>query len=339
MLQNGPHVHEKSLVDVSDVVEEILRAQGGFHPVCEMLCRVGGTWRSVPHAITPYLVVYRKSLHDELGISVFPKMWEEWYEVGRTLKGRGFPIGQTVAHTLVDGPAFWYPYLWSWGGKEVGTDGKTVTLDYSAVSESVKFAVAFWRDCCDERGLSWTDTGNGRAYLSGTIASTLSTPSIYLAARDDPGKFRTERDTPLHADIRHAPLPGSGGVGRFSYHRALHHGVMSYSKNPALAKDVLRWLHARETFEPWFVAERGSAIGCTRMWQRHALWTQDPVMLPFRDAARFYRLFGYAGQPSARAAEAVSSHIVVDMYAKAIRGMPADEAVKWAADELRRIYA
>ncbi len=31
----------------------------------------------------------------------------------------------------------------------------------------------------------------------------------------------------------------------------------------------------------------------------HAMWSQDPVMLPFREAARTYRLFGYAGRPSA----------------------------------------
>ncbi len=338
MLHSWPHVYGKSLVDVSDVVQEIGRAQGGFYPASEVLCRVGDTWRSVPHAILPNLVVYRKSLHDEIGVSVFPKTWPEWYEVGRTLKGKGFPVGQTVAHTFVDGPAFWYPYLWSWGGKEVEADGKAVTLDSSAAVESVKFAVAFWKDACDERGLAWADTGNDHAFLSGTIASTQNTASIYLAALGDPGRFRTEKGAPLHTDMGHALIPGSG-VGRFSYHGPFHHGVMGYSKNPKLAKDLLRWLHARETFEPWFVAERGYAIATTRMWERHAMWSQDPVMLPFREAARSYRLFGYAGRPSARAAEAFSKHIVVDMYAKAIQGLPPEEAVTWAAGELRKIYA
>lgn len=31
--------------------------------------------------------------------------------------------------------------------------------------------------------------------------------------------------------------------------------------------------------------------------------------------------------------------LMVDMYAKAIQGMPAEDAVKWAAAELKKIYA
>ena len=48
---------------------------------------------------------------------------------------------------------------------------------------------------------------------------------------------------------------------------------------------------------------------------------------------------GYAG-PSGRAStEALSKFIMVDMYAKAIQGMAAGDAVKWAAAELKKIYA
>jgi multiple sugar transport system substrate-binding protein len=335
--QNGPYLYEKHLVDVTDVAEEIERPQAGFHSACEVLCKVAGRWRAVPHAIRPNLVVYRPSLYEQAGFAEFPKTWRDGYDAGRVLKGRGFPIGQTVAHTLMDGPAFWYPLLWCWGAKEVESDGKTVALDTSAAVESVRFAVGFWQDCCDPRGLAWADAENARAFLAGTNGSTLGTASIYLTALDDPRTFKTATGAPLHTDIRYAPLPASS-VGRFSYHRAFHHGVMSYSKSSALAKDVLRYLHARERFEPWFVAERGYAIGPTRMWEQHALWTRDPVMLPFREAARTYRLIGFSGRPTAKASQVLSSQIVVDMYAKAIRGMLPENAVTWAAGALQNIY-
>jgi multiple sugar transport system substrate-binding protein len=335
--QNGPYLYEKHLVEVTDVAEEIERAQAGFHPACAVLCNIAQRWRAVPHAIIPDLVVYRASPYEQAGAAEFPKTWSEWYHVARILKARGFPIGQTVAHTLVDGPAFWYPLLWSWGAKEVEPDGKTVALDTSAAVESVTFAVGLWRDCCDPKGFAWADGENARAFLAGTNGSTLGTALIYLTALDDPSAFKTATGAPLHTDIRYAPLPASG-VGRFSYHRASHHGVMSYSKSPTLAKDVLRYLHARERFETWFVAERGYAIGPTRMWEQHALWTRDPVMLPFREAARTYRLIGFSGRPTAKASQALSSSIVVDMYAKAIRGMPPEEAVTWAVSALQNIY-
>jgi len=46
--------------------------------------------------------------------------------VGKKLKAAGHPYGQTAGHTFGDAPGWWYPYLWSWGGKEVAEDGKTV---------------------------------------------------------------------------------------------------------------------------------------------------------------------------------------------------------------------
>ena len=41
---------------------------------------------------------------------------------------------------------------------------------------------------------------------------------------------------------------------------------------------------------------------------------------------------------NAKASEAYSKYIIIDMYAKAIQGMPAEESVKWAESELKKIY-
>src|SRR3954464_1804542 len=100
--------------------------------------------------------------------------WKISPDLGRVSRGRqeaegkGRPIGQTLGHTFGDAPAFTYPYLWSWGGKEVEADGKTVVLNSPATVESVKFMVAFWKDAHDEGGLAWDDSNNNRAFLSGT---------------------------------------------------------------------------------------------------------------------------------------------------------------------------
>jgi multiple sugar transport system substrate-binding protein len=49
-------------------------------------------------------------------------------------------------------------------------------------------------------------------------------------------------------------------------------------------------------------------------------------------------MIGYAGPPTARATEVYSKYIITDMYAKAVQGMPAEDAVKWAHGELVKIY-
>ena len=48
---------------------------------------------------------------------------------------------------------------------------------------------------------------------------------------------------------------------------------------------------------------------------------------------------GYAGPPDRKAAEVLTKYIIVDMYAKAIQGMPAEDAVKWAHAEVAKVYA
>ena len=80
----------------------------------------------MPWAVIGGMIAYRKSWFDEVGATTFPDTWESYREVGKKLKAKGRPFGQTLGHTFGDAPGFTYPYMWSWGGKEVEADGKTV---------------------------------------------------------------------------------------------------------------------------------------------------------------------------------------------------------------------
>jgi multiple sugar transport system substrate-binding protein len=338
MLHNWAHLYAKSLVDVGDVAEPIGKAQGGFYEAMPQVARVDGVWRVVPHAIVGGQFAYRKSLFEEAGAKEFPKTWQELRDVGKKLKAKGFPIGQTAGQTFGDAPGFWYAYLWSWGGKEVQKDGKTVAINSKETVDSIRFAVGFWKDACDEAGLAWDDSNNNRAFLSGSISATLNGASIYVESLRNKDKYKTDKGALMHTDILHGAMP-AGPKGQYHYHASFHHGIMSYSKNQKLAKDLLRYLHGKEAFEQWFIPQRGFSVGSTHYWEEHPMWKEDPVMLPYRTAARSFRLFGYEGPPTARATEAYSKYIVVNMYAKAIQGMSPEEAAKWAEGELRKIYA
>ena len=169
---NWPQLYAESLADAGDVAEEIGKAQGGYYDVSKLVATVGNKWIGVPWANLGGLVAYRKSWFEEIGYNTFPETWDALLDAGKKLKAKGRPIGQTAGHTFGDAPGWWYPYLWSWGGKEVEADGKTVVLNSRETIESVKFAVGFWKDTCDEGGLAWDDTNNNRAFLSGTISAT-----------------------------------------------------------------------------------------------------------------------------------------------------------------------
>src|SRR5262249_14394601 len=72
----------------------------------------------------------------------------------------------------------------------------------------------------------------------------------------------------------------------------------------------------------------------TTDWEKHKLWNDDPVMLPFKSAARTGRFAGYEGPSNRKAAEVLTKYILTDMYAKAVQGMPPADAVKAAHAEL-----
>ncbi|HXT79803.1 MAG TPA: extracellular solute-binding protein [Acetobacteraceae bacterium] len=337
---NWGQLYAESLVDVSDVAEEVGKAQGGYFNTSRAVANDGQKWIAMPFTILGALFANRTSWFAEEGITpdTFPKTWEAYRAVGKKLKAKGRPLGTTLAHAFGDGPAFWYPYLWSWGGKEVEADGKTVVLDSKATVESVKFAVGFWKDAFDEGGMSWDDAGNNRAFLANTISSTHNGASIYLLARSKTDTYMTETGKPLKDDIFHAPLP-SGPGGKFSYHVPFSNLVPTYGKNQKAAKDFLHWFHSKDIYDTWFTSQQGFSVGVTKMWEGDKVWQVDPVMAPFRTAAESGYFAGYAGPAGRAAAETISKFIIVDMYAKAVQGMPAEEAVKWANAELLKIYA
>src|SRR3954466_14652379 len=206
-LNNWPQLYATSLADVSDVTEEIGKTQGGYYDMCKSVGTYQGKWIGVPWAVGGGLVAYRKSWLAEAGYEKFPVTRDQWHDAGKKLKAKGRPIGQTLGHTFGDAPGFWYPYLWSWGGKEVEADGKTVVLNSPATVDSVKFAVSAWKEAYDEGGLAWDDSSNNRAFLSDTVSSTLNGASIYLKAKRKPDSYQTANGKPLKDDIFHSVLP------------------------------------------------------------------------------------------------------------------------------------
>jgi multiple sugar transport system substrate-binding protein len=336
-LNNWPQLYAESVVDVSDLVETIGKEQGGFYNESKVVANDGKKWIAAPWCVLGAQISYRKSWFEEIGLKSFPATWDEYEAAGKKLKANGHPIGQALGHSFGDPPTFAYPLMWSFGGKEVEQDGKTVVLDSKETIESVKFMTRFWKEAHDEGGLAWDDTSNNRAFLSGTISATLNGASIYLLAKLKPDTYLDEKGQPLYKDILHAPLP-KGAAGQFGYHLPMSNMLMGYSKNQKAGKEFLSWIVSKPVYQKWFDSQQGYSVGSTTIWEEDPLWQKDPVMLPFRSAARAGRFPGYAGPADRKAAEVLSKYIIIDMYAKAVQGMPAEEAVKGANEEVKKIH-
>ena len=117
-LNNYTYLYGASVVDLSDLAEESRKEEGTVQGCIGQLLVDGKMFFSMPWAVIGGMIAYRKSWFDEIGATTFPNTWEKYREVGKKLKAKGRPLGQTLGHTFGDPPGFTYPYLWSWGGRK-----------------------------------------------------------------------------------------------------------------------------------------------------------------------------------------------------------------------------
>jgi multiple sugar transport system substrate-binding protein len=326
---NHPHLYETVLADVSDVAEEIGRRQGGWSDYAKVNTFTSGRWIGVPQFIISWAITYREDWFKEHGLK-YPETWDEFRAAGRTLKAKGKPFGQAFGHSINDPNNWCYPLVWMWGGMEVDKDGKTVVVDNKAVVEAVKFNNVLWKEVFDEGGLGWDDSNNNRSFLSSDISLTGNAPSIYVAAR--------KQAPEVYRGTNHGHFP-KGPAGRFYWLPAWNSCVMKYSKSQQVAKDFIRFYMDRAQFDKYFETMDTFGIPGTKAYFDHPLWTKDPKTTVFRETLLSARQVGHAGPPGRKATEALSKYIIVDMFARSLQGAAPEDAVKWAAAELRKIYA
>jgi multiple sugar transport system substrate-binding protein len=330
LLSNGPHLYAKGLIDHAELIQEV----GGedIYPALREAVYVDGVYRGVPYFSGGGAYVYRRDMFDEAGVAA-PQTWDDFMTVGTKVKELGYPIGQSLGHSFGDPPGFCYTFLWSFGGSLTDENGK-VSIDSQATRDSIAYLKEFWVKACDEGGLAWDDTSNNRAFLGGTISCTLNGASIYFI----PKRNWTEKKDPFVWTLFHFLSP-EGRAGRFHIFTAQNSCIMTHSKVQSAAKNYIRFIHQDENFEKFFVINNGYVKGVVPKWKKHPLWSWDPALTPYRDLANYGKHYGYPGPYDRRASEAWSKYILVDLYARAVKGESADSVIKWAESELKNIYS
>ncbi len=109
LFNNHPQIYSESVIDLSDLAGSVGQAEDGYYDLCKSNSAEGQKWIALPWTIVGAMIAYRKSWFDEVGSPAFPDTWEKYREVGKKLKAKGRPIGQTLGHTFGDAPTFSYP--------------------------------------------------------------------------------------------------------------------------------------------------------------------------------------------------------------------------------------
>jgi multiple sugar transport system substrate-binding protein len=335
------YLYADNLVDLTDIAEAVARRGGGYENYVLNGARTGDRYLGVPHGGGNDAMNYRIGWLKEVGVDLpdpaeqartgkFPDWtWDEFFALARKLKARGHPVGQALGHSLGDPPSFCYPYMWSYGAMEVEKDGKTLAFNKPQFVDAMKRFISAWKDGFEETGLSWDDSSNNRAFLSGQIAATLNGSSIYFVAKKD--------HPDIARDMNHTLMP-RGPAGRFFLLGTRMMGILKNSRNVAGAREFLSWWFQDGPYGDWLRLQEGYQLPNTRKWARDPMWTKDPIMAAFREQARYGRERGWAGPPNQKASLVYSKYLIVDTYARAVQSGDAVAAIRWGAEQLQAIY-
>jgi len=326
---NWPHLFDPSLVDVTDLANEIGKKIGPWHDNILDAVVVNKKWKALPWGNIGQLEVYRTDWFKEAGVTKFPDNWEDLLAAGRLLKKAGHPFGFELGHGFGDNHGWLYPLFWSYGGREVDRDGKTVLIDSDETAKAVDFCRRFYKETMFEDVLGWTDVNNNKAFFGEQISCTNNASSILVVGK---------RDFPEIAKVTDHSMNPQGPKGRFHLLNPVSHAVLTHAPDQAAAKAFLRWLYDDKQLSRWLTSGDAYYAPFLNGYENHPMWGPEPRYLPYKESLKTSRLHGWPGPPSHAMSESVAKYVLVDMFAKACRGDSTKDVIATASAQLKQIY-
>src|SRR5207237_9938459 len=120
----------------------------------------------------------------EAGFDEFPKLPTELLKLARALKAKGHPVGFALGHAVGDGNNWTHWVLWTFGGKAIEKDNKTIAIAQKPSLDAIVYAQELYAQMVPGVG-SWLEPNNNRALLAGEISLTNNGTSICYAAKKD----------------------------------------------------------------------------------------------------------------------------------------------------------
>jgi multiple sugar transport system substrate-binding protein len=327
---NWPFLFDQKFVDVSDIAEEIGKKGGGWHDAAKEAVIVNGKWKAIPFGNVGQLMNYRMDWFAEAGFKEFPDTWDELLEAGTKLKKAGHPFGMELGHGFGDNHGWLYPLLWSFGAREVESDGKTIVIDSDETARAVDFCRKFYQQTMFEDVRGWTDVNNNKAYLSEQISCTNNAESILFVAN---------RDFPDIGKVTGQALNPKGPTGqRFHILAPWSHAIFTHAQDERAAKDFITWMMGPKQVGGWYEVALSYYAPFLHMFDDAPLWHKEPRNLPYRDSLATSHLPGWPAPISRQQSESVAKYVVVDMFSKACGGKSTKDVIADAKAQLKQIY-
>ena len=335
MQYGWPHLYTEACEDVTNEVNLLKQRLGAVASVNDAFSKVEGVYRAIPYTVVPNAWTYRTDYFQKAGITTFPKTWDDFTQAAAKLKAAGLPpIAQTDGHAYGDSLTMWNPVLWSFGGKEVNSDGKTVAVNSKETRNAIK-----WAQGAVKAGFvvhpEWLDPDNNQAYHADRISASLNGASIYIREKNEFHHFDKVSDN--------AVVP-SGPKGLFTMNLIFNHAVMKYSPEKETAKALILYLMDKANYLKYTMVAGGYNAGPFATFDNDPVFfgsDADPKMKPFQQVVKPGKWPGWPAPASKKTAQSQTQYIVADMFAKSLQDNgngDMESAVKEAESRLKAIF-
>lgn len=318
-------------VPLDDVLAEMRKVPGGIYENLVPQGTYNGAAHAVPLEVDVVPMFARVDLLQEVGLKE-PQTWEELRQAARAIQSKnpmvsGFGLPVSTAN---DAESLIRMIIWSFGGAEFASDGKTITFNSPETRAAYQFiADMFLKDRTIPRAaLTWDDAGNNTAYQTGRTAFTINPPSIYA--------WLQANDPKLLAGTRMIAIPrGPGEKGRNG--SSVSSFVWSVSKQSTKQDHAKAWL--RYFFEPARYQQVIEAVGgrwlpIYKAQLEIPLFKNNPDFANVGQMAETGIVTGFQGPPTALAGRAFEAKIVTSVAQRIlVDGKSVDESVAWGQEQ------
>lgn len=319
-----------NLVNVADLARDLEKTTGPWLDIAKYVGFVGGEWVGIPWYYYSTIATINTEYWAKIGLTsdqVAKLTWDEFLEAARKLQANNAPVGMAISETS-DANDNAFSVLWSFGAAMADAKGN-VTINSPETAAAIEYVKKLMKVMPPDV-LAWDDASNNRFMLSGTGSWTPNAPSIWAVAKKD--------KMPIETKFDHVPMP-AGPKGRFRNALPTSLGIWKFSPNVDLAKDLIRFLLAKENFAKQAEASWGYNKPLLAGNRTSQIWTQERALRYYEPPKETVHVSGYPAPASPGTQIALTLFILPNMFAKAVTGeMTTPKAIEWAERQLRRIY-
>lgn len=338
--------YEKSMLDLTDVVEEANRRHG---PQLEMAKRnsfnpTTNAYFGFCHGFAPDPGNYRRSLWEVVGMPNGPTSWDELRAGGSQIKAeQGVQMGLGMSNE-VDSRMAAQTAMWAFGAA-IQDANENVTINSPETIAAVEYMAALFKEAMTPEVFGWNAASNNQLLVAGRASYILNSISAYRTAQKD--QAETGEDIYFTAPIV-GPAGPSGALAHG--HAVFIDMIPQHSPNADTAKEFLLHLVANyaQATEQSEVYNFPAWPTTVPMLQQEGGWLDvDPYgsvppdkLAVLKTANEWTTNLGHPGPANAALGEIFNLPLLPNMMARAAQGQQtAQESVAQAEQEVNEIFA